>query len=884
MNDPIARLTAALETRYEIGDEIGAGGMATVYLAKDLRHDRQVALKLLRPELGAVIGAERFLAEIRTTAKLQHPHILPLFDSGEADGLLFYVMPYVEGISLRDRIQREKQIAISDAVRIASEVASALDYAHRHGVIHRDIKPENILLHDGQALVADFGIALALSNAGSTRMTETGMSLGTPHYMSPEQAMGERDITARSDVYALGAITYEMLAGEPPFTGPTAQAIIARVVTESPRPLVPKRHTIPPHIEAAVLTALEKVPADRFATAAEFAQALRTPGFTGGRTAVTATTFPKRLASLSKKWQAVAAATAILLIAAAFGAGRYSADEAAPPITGRFLITTPAEHRLTSFGNLNLAISPDGSSLVYAGQDGRARQLYIRKMDEVISSPIPGTEEGTDPGFSPDGRWITFWRGARLQKVSVSGGAPIAVPITNTNINALSAVWLDGADVIATDNNGAIRRQGGDGKSSIIARPDTARHETLLLLTDVLPDRKTGLVVSVPGGASSGRGYVLDLKSGKRTLLIDQAIGGLNYDNGYVAWVQQDGTLLGAPFDGKKLTAPPVTIAQRVRFTVGGPPQFSVSKAGSLVYVPEQPFQLMYVDRNGKAEPVLDLKRRFHSPRVSPNGRYIAMDFTQQNSRDVWTLDLSDKTLSRLTFDNDGHDPVWNWEGTKVAYASARNGVIGMFMRNADGSGSTDSIHVGATAQTVGAFVRNSDEVVTINTSQLFGNNDLYTLFLNKRTTPTALLGSPFSEGYPAVSPDGKWLAFVSDESGQPEVYVRPLQGQGAKTLVSRSGGTEPVWSRNGRELFYFGFGGTGMPLVAAAVSTDGEFKVLGRTDLFEASEFEGATPHANYDVMPDGRFVMVHQGRMSEIIIVQNWTAEVKRRNAGSR
>src|SRR5918996_1224768 len=233
--------------------------MATVYLAQDLRHDRKVALKLMRPELSAVIGAERFLAEIKLTANLQHPHILPLFDSGEADGCLFYVMPVVEGESLRDRLTREKQLPVADAVRIASEVASALDFAHRHQVIHRDIKPENILLHDGRALVADFGIALAASKASGARMTETGMSLGTPHYMSPEQAMGEREITARSDVYALGAVLYEMLTGDPPFSGSTAQAIVARVVTETPRPLTPQRHTIPPEVDRAVLTALEKL-------------------------------------------------------------------------------------------------------------------------------------------------------------------------------------------------------------------------------------------------------------------------------------------------------------------------------------------------------------------------------------------------------------------------------------------------------------------------------------------------------------------------------------------------------------------------------------------------------------------------------------------------
>src|SRR5512135_1713402 len=231
------RLRASLADRYRIERELGAGGMATVYLAEDLKHDRRVAVKVLRPELAAVIGADRFLAEIRTTANLQHPHILPLFDSGAADSFLFYVMPFVEGESLRDRLVREKQLPIGDAVRIATEVAGALDYAHRHGVIHRDIKPENILIHDGRALVADFGIALAASKAGGTRMTETGMSLGTPHYMSPEQAMGERDITPAADIYALGCVLYEMLVGDPPFTGPTAQAIVAKLLTSEPEPV-----------------------------------------------------------------------------------------------------------------------------------------------------------------------------------------------------------------------------------------------------------------------------------------------------------------------------------------------------------------------------------------------------------------------------------------------------------------------------------------------------------------------------------------------------------------------------------------------------------------------------------------------------------------------
>ncbi|MFN9086426.1 MAG: serine/threonine-protein kinase, partial [Gemmatimonadaceae bacterium] len=274
MSDIQSRLTAALADRYRVERELGAGGMATVYLAHDLKHERDVAIKVLHPDLGAALGAERFLSEIKTTAKLQHPHILPLLDSGAADGRLFYVMPYVRGETLRARLERERQLPMAEALRIAREVAGALDHAHKQGIIHRDIKPENILLQEGSALVADFGIALAVQQAGTQRLTQTGLSLGTPLDMSPEQAMGERAIDARSDVYALGAVTYEMLAGEPPFSGPTTQAIVARVLTERPAAIRAVRDTVPDGVEAAVFTALAKLPADRFGSAAAFAEAL----------------------------------------------------------------------------------------------------------------------------------------------------------------------------------------------------------------------------------------------------------------------------------------------------------------------------------------------------------------------------------------------------------------------------------------------------------------------------------------------------------------------------------------------------------------------------------------------------------------------------------
>jgi len=312
-------LQEALGADYTLERELGRGGMATVYLAHDLKHDRRVAIKVLHAELSAVLGGDRFLQEIRITANLQHPHILGLIDSGvfgdnagEVHGRAYYIMPYLDGESLRQRLDREEQLSVPDAVRIASEIASALDYAHRHGVIHRDIKPENILLHDGNVVVADFGIALAVSAAGDSRLTQPGFSLGTPQYMSPEQAMGGQTITARSDIYSLGAVTYELLAGEPPFTGPNSQAIIAKVITSDPRPLTASRKSVPPNVEAAVRTALERAPADRFATAAEFASALADHDFGAGKT------FGVRRGFLRRHAVALAATVLVVLAGAAF--------------------------------------------------------------------------------------------------------------------------------------------------------------------------------------------------------------------------------------------------------------------------------------------------------------------------------------------------------------------------------------------------------------------------------------------------------------------------------------------------------------------------------------------------------------------------------------
>jgi hypothetical protein len=427
MTDPHTRLASALADRYRLERQLGQGGMATVWLAQDLRHDRKVAVKVLRPSLVAVIGAERFLAEIKTTAGLQHPHILPLHDSGEADGQLFYVMPRIEGESLRDRLEREKQLPIPDAVRIATEIASALDYAHRHGVIHRDIKPENILLHDGQALVADFGIALAVSAAGGSRMTETGLSLGTPHYMSPEQAMGDRSLDARTDVYALGCVLYEMLTGDPPFQGSTAQAIVAKVMTEKPAPIRTFRDTVPEHVEAATLTALAKLPADRFASAAEFAAALR-EGATGPR-GVASAVLPAgagRGVPPAGRWGAWAGwGVAAALALTTFWLGFLARRAPAAPLA-RYEIRVAGIRGETQLYTGNaFALSPDGSAVVYVGPaEGRGgARLWVRSRDAFTPRPLAGTEGADAPFFSRDGKWIGSFANGTLFKVP-SAAAP----------------------------------------------------------------------------------------------------------------------------------------------------------------------------------------------------------------------------------------------------------------------------------------------------------------------------------------------------------------------------------------------------------------------------------------------------------------------------
>ncbi|MEJ2218514.1 MAG: protein kinase, partial [Gemmatimonadota bacterium] len=610
MTDFTERLQTAVVDRYRIERRLGEGGMATVYLAHDLKHDRPVALKVLRPELAAVIGAERFLAEIRTTANLQHPNILPLFDSGDADGQLFYVMPYVEGESLRERLEREKQLPVEDAVKMGVEVASALDYAHRQGVVHRDIKPENILLHDGRALVADFGIALALSTAGGSRMTETGMSVGTPAYMSPEQAMGGHEVTGRSDVYALGATLYEALVGEPPFTGPTAQAIIARLVTEDPRPLVSQRKTVPAHVEAAVLTALERLPADRFATAAEFGEALegrlKVPAHAGHASAASSPGRRRTLVELSGRGVLLIFVGALALVAvAAWGWLRPGPQ----PLASRQTIKLGSVDFPSGIA-LGTAIAPDGSAIVFPDSVGNAPQLWIKERGELDPRVLVKMSSMTippGPAFSPDGKWIVYTDG-KPKKIARTGGAPIALSDSGA---AYGAAWLDDGTIAFIGSNGdglyTTTAEGAPTKRlKLVAGADSVAGPLLR----VAPIPGADAVLLGVGPPYNGE-VAVDLATGVEHPLTRGGIGAWIVPGGDVVYAQANGALFAAPFDmhGLALAGAPVSVVDQVRMTTGMA-DANMGAGGTLLYIQGSTTndaarqQLVSVGRDGTVTPL----------------------------------------------------------------------------------------------------------------------------------------------------------------------------------------------------------------------------------------------------------------------------------------
>jgi serine/threonine-protein kinase len=885
------RLRAALADRYRIERELGAGGMATVYLAADLKHDRKVAVKVLKPELAAVLGAERFVQEIKTTAALQHPHILPLFDSGQADGFLFYVMPYIQGETLRSKLDRERQLGVEEAVRITTDVADALDYAHRHGVIHRDIKPENILLHDGRPMVADFGIALALSAAAGGRMTETGLSLGTPHYMSPEQATAEKEITARSDVYSLASVLYEMLAGQPPHLGGSAQQIIMKIIAEPVAAVTSLRKSVPANVAAALAKALEKLPADRFATAAEFGAALANSGFGGTVTTTAAASRPSVPPyRRSRGMLALVATTAAAVALAVWG---WLRPTPVPPVLRYGLALPPSQAPDPRYPAPQPA--PDGSFLVYHGPvegSPSAAQLWLKRRDRYDATPISGSLGAQSFTFSPDGKWLAFATGGQLKTLPIGGGGAVTI-VSEGVAGARGVAWLDDGTIVYPAPAGMSLRQvsAGGGASAEVWKSDS-------------------LVAMAPTPIVGGRGalfsacaarcglWALDLRNGSAHPVMPGADVGRYITTGHLVY-GQGRALFAVPFDVDRLAVrgSPVSLLDSV--SVSSPaigPALGISLSGTLVTRAASNatvggFEMVWVDRSGRATPV-DTSWTFlatsyagnHGWALSPDGSRLAIGLNTESGDDIWVKRLPRGPLSRISYDQaPDFRPRWNGDGRFITFASNRE-TRGLYQRRADGTGADSLLVAGLLDE--GMWSPDGTWLVLRQggTTALSGGRDITGVRPGTDSAPVPVLVTPFDEEAIALSPDGRWLAYQSDETGRTEVFLRPFPNtDGGKWQVSNGGGTAPLWARNGRELFYVSGENDMMavPVTAGPAPRLGEPHLLFRVpDELLAVESNYYTP---WDVGTDGRFIMARLLRTSAVgaeapvIVVENWFEELR-------
>ncbi|HEX9564319.1 MAG TPA: protein kinase [Gemmatimonadaceae bacterium] len=891
--DPLLQLQTALSDRYHVDRQIGVGGMATVYLARDLRHERHVALKLLKPELGAVLGVERFLSEIRVTANLQHPHLLPLFDSGEADGLLYYVMPYVEGESLRGRLDREKQLPVSEAIRITVAVAGALDYAHRHNVVHRDLKPENILLQDGQPVVSDFGIALAVTNAGGTRVTQTGLSLGTPQYMSPEQATGDRLIDARSDIYSLAAVLYEMLTGEPPHTGSTVQAIIARVLTDRVRSVRATRDTVPENVDAALQRALAKLPADRFETAKEFAEALQDPRYSlpipviGASGSAAATTGAIPVAAGARDmlrfapWAVAAAGVAV----GAWGlTSRQSVVELPPP--AQFSLSLPDSMRFRG-GNGDIAVSPDGDRIALVVTHQGTRRLAVRALDGTDPRLLEGTEGALRPFFSPDGAMLGFTADGRLRSVSLAGGG--AMTRVGSGVAAFGATWGESGIVFASQQ-GFMRLPTDGGTPVPLTSRDSSRGE-VHAQPSAAPN---GRVLFVLGRTAEPPALAVAEPDGSIRLLGHSGLAPIWVETGHVLYNSVEGNLMLLPVDRRLTPAgAPILLLDGIRTGANAVGIWSASRNGTIVVqrANTSGSSLVLVDRTGRSTPLSAEAKRYRLPRVSPDGNRIAVQASLSGisaDAEIWILDRRTGALSRFTTGGGNSDAIWTPEGDRIAWAGPavadtnpndRNMPIeqragaDIYWQASDRSSPPEVILAAPLAQWPWSFTPDGKTLVF---DEGGGGTRIRALTIGSADAPRTVVANEYTNRTGRLSPDGRWLAYASNETGRYEVYVRPFPGPGGATQVSVDGASQPMWSRDGRELFY-----RDAANVVSAQMARGT--VTSRSVLFpDTYDLSNAT---NYDVFPGGGFVMLlSPGESGDLTVLVNWKTEIGRRTGAAQ
>jgi serine/threonine-protein kinase len=856
---------------YEIIAPLGAGGMGEVYRARDARLGRTVAIKILSPALASSQGFhERFAREAHALAALEHPHICPIFDVGEDQGHHFMVMQHLEGETLATLLLRGR-VPVDRALEYAGQLADALAAAHRVGVIHRDVKPGNIMVTRTGVALLDFGLAklavVAEAPGGETvtaMQTEPGTVLGTPQYMAPEQIEG-RPIDARTDIFALGAVIHEMLTGRAPFSGSSRADLIAAILREDPPPLSALRPEVPRLVDRLVRKCLEKEPDRRWRSAADMADALAW--------AREASVEPPAVRARRSTWRDPRSwAVACTLAAAAAGIMWWITR--APQVTAEpieFDIALPSGAVIGVFDSA-LALSPHGRTLVFSANRNGQAQLFRRSLDSVETVSLAGIS-GNSPIFSPDGGWVAFSGPRGVARASIDGGTPVEFGTTGA-----PGGWNDrGELVIGLGGRSGLALLASAGDLKLITSVGPEHGYTSHRHASFLPGGDT--VIFTAGPPSEAAWYEADILAqavagGRPQLLIKGAAQARYVASGHLVYARA-GTLYAVPFDRQTLrvTGRPVAVREGVREAPSqGSAQFAISTNGHLAYVPGGLItsEVHWADRAGRTEPLMRTPPRdqVYQPRLSPDGRYLALLLARGND-DVWIYDLQDHLFDRLTSGANHGMPEWTADGRHVTFSRAG---APMSWRPAD-----RSEPVAAFADVAGSPAGWSrDGQVLVFYDQRPGTGSDILVYERRAAASRPMLAGPHDERAPALSPDGRWLAFSSDESGRQEIYVHSFPPGRAAMRISRDGGTEPRWATDGRELFFR----QGNTMMAARLESNSRF--ASPVALFTLESWS-ATPggsRANYDVAADGRFVIVRSNEAADagtrIRVVLNWSVRL--------
>jgi Tol biopolymer transport system component/predicted Ser/Thr protein kinase len=866
---------------YEIVSPIGAGGMGEVYRARDTRLDRTVAIKVLPAHLADTPDAkQRFEREARAVSALNHPNICTLFDVGSQDSTEYLVMEYIEGETLATRLEKGA-LPLDQSLRIGIEVADALDKAHRAGIIHRDLKPGNIMLTKSGAKLLDFGLAkatLPLASGGTltamatrtTPMTQAGMIVGTFQYMSPEQVEA-KELDARSDIFSFGSVLYEMLTGRAAFQGRSQLSVASAILEKDPEPMSTLQPMTPPALDRTVRKCLAKDSEDRWQTARDLLLELKWIAEAGSQAGVPAPVASHRKNRERTAW-AIAALLALIAIVSTIG---YVQRAPKPAQLMRLSAELGADVALyTDFG-ADAVLSPDGTRLVFvaAGAD-KIQRLYVRSLDQMQATVLSGTEGVRDPFFSPDGQWIAFFAGGKLKKISVQGGAVVTLCDAPTD---RGGSWGDDGSIVfaAGNREGLSKVSSAGGKPEPLTTLNQQAGEVTHRWPQVLPGSKDVIYTDHTSGGQFDDAdiAVYSTVSGKVKTVLHGGSYPRYLPSGHLVYVHNS-TLFAVPFDSTRLevTGQSAPVVEGVASNPShGGAQFSFSDSGAFVYVAGSAVNLdvsiYWMDAAGKFTPLRETPGNYDNPAISPDGKRLAMDITNGNRTDIWVYEWERDTLTRLTFKGDANfDPVWTPDGQRIVYESTEKGKVGnLWWIRADGGGDAQRLTEGKYAQIPWSWSPDA------RTFAFFQNNpgtgwDIMTMPVEgsektgwKPGEPKPFVNTPATEVNPAFSPDGRWIAYYSNESGPAEVYVRPFPGPGGKWQISTGGGLMPEWSRNGKELFYRT---SDSKIMVVSYTTSGDSFHADKPRLWSPGQFTTRGTSLNYALHPDGkRFAVLKAG-----------------------